>query len=666
METFIIYVFKSGFSLSAFYLIYFFFLRKETLFAFNRFYLLISLMVSLLIPFTSLQFNLNDESAISPIVENVVHFRNQSEVYWNSFLLSFNAEPADLPVQTKSDIDGITIYTEPENTKSPFVIFTAVRIIYMLVVLVFLLRFILRLFSILRFIQKSHRIKLRKAFLVKTNANTSTFSFWNYLVVNTSQLSSEDFRQVKNHELVHMRQWHSFDALLAELYTIIHWFHPFAWLHRSAIRENHEFLADKGATKNKEKDSYQETLIKQLISSYSFELANFFNLKPFKNRIYMMKKTESKKKASLKVVAAIPLAALMFLLFANLTINKNGVNLMNSQHKSFTQVQGVWELSSKGDYAQLIQFEPGKVHIFTKNEPMFTYNWEIAGNQLSILPINQDKNWASSFEFAVSGNNLTIWWDTNSSSVYKKVKGNNTVAAYTQKFGVQLEVPKVSNYSTLEKDGLAYTILIDWKPTSKPIYYVEGEKVKLSEIVSRIQQLYSEKFRMDAAYATGRIIADKNMPMKYWHDLSQELRKANALKLMFLGVPDDNSPEILRAKQGLMQKLPPLSAEEPDMDKAKEMFGIMEADIENVKEKVLEKFIRNHPKYLFLYTYKANSTYGDFVESSDKLRTAIAVLRNEYAMEKFNMAYSDLGEKQQQEVKQKYPTILTYKYAANN
>ncbi len=71
----------------------------------------------------------------------------------------------------------------------------------------------------------------------------------------------------------------------------------------------------------------------------------------------MMSKSKSNKKASLKVLAALPLAVLLFLLFANFTVSKNGVNVINSAESSSEQLEGIWKAKDSKNLDKLVSFE---------------------------------------------------------------------------------------------------------------------------------------------------------------------------------------------------------------------------------------------------------------------------------------------------------------------
>lgn len=57
-------------------------------------------------------------------------------------------------------------------------------------------------------------------------------------------------------ELVHIRQLHSYDNILIELFLALFWFNPFMWLLKNAMRDTHEYLADSRETKGRSGESF--------------------------------------------------------------------------------------------------------------------------------------------------------------------------------------------------------------------------------------------------------------------------------------------------------------------------------------------------------------------------------------------------------------------------
>ena len=76
MELFFIYIFKSGFILCSFYLVYILFLKKETFVMFNRHFLNIGLIFSLIAPFLKYKVYLNEKIVSNVhLLDNTCYFK---------------------------------------------------------------------------------------------------------------------------------------------------------------------------------------------------------------------------------------------------------------------------------------------------------------------------------------------------------------------------------------------------------------------------------------------------------------------------------------------------------------------------------------------------------------------------------------------------------------
>ena len=93
-----------------------------------------------------------------------------------------------------------------------------------------------------------------------------------------------------NHEMVHIRQKHWLDLMLAELLCLIQWFNPVIWIYIRLVRQNHEYIADKVALQRTSDPAiYRAALLNQIVGSRVISLANSFNYSLNKKRFTMMK-----------------------------------------------------------------------------------------------------------------------------------------------------------------------------------------------------------------------------------------------------------------------------------------------------------------------------------------------------------------------------------------
>jgi hypothetical protein len=115
---------------------------------------------------------------------------------------------------------------------------------------------------------------------------------------------------VIRHELVHIRQKHSWDIIYLELMKIINWFNPMAYLLQHSMKELHEFIADDSVAGSKhEADIYIDFLLANAYGAYEHKLTNnLFNQSLLKKRIMMLHQKRSGNTARLKYLLVLPLA----------------------------------------------------------------------------------------------------------------------------------------------------------------------------------------------------------------------------------------------------------------------------------------------------------------------------------------------------------------------
>jgi TonB family protein len=281
METLAQYLLKSAVWLSGFTLIFFLFLRNERYFSLKRLYLVTGMLASLLLPFLSIHYYIEGPS--------------ETEI--------FSAAPvaAGLQASTGDSIIGW-----------PFILVA----LYTLGTIIVTLRIIFQGRIIVRSIKTSEVIPHTPVKLVRTDSYASPFSFFSYVFVNPS-VSDVETREIMNHEMVHIRQKHWADLLLAEFLCIVQWFNPLAWLYVHFMRQNHEYLADEGALQSTSDPSvYRAALLNQIAGATIFSLSNSFGYSLTKKRFNMMKNIKWSPYRKLKLLLILPVVAVILYAFA--------------------------------------------------------------------------------------------------------------------------------------------------------------------------------------------------------------------------------------------------------------------------------------------------------------------------------------------------------------
>lgn len=148
------------------------------------------------------------------------------------------------------------------------------------------------------------------------NESVSPFSFWQTVYVNPTLHSDNELDTILAHEMVHVKQWHSLDIILAELSVVFYWFNPGVWLMKKAVKENLEFITDQNILKKgMDRKVYQYSLLGVGQLSPSAAIVNNFNLSDLKKRIQMMNAKRSSKITLSRYMFALPVLLLTTLAF---------------------------------------------------------------------------------------------------------------------------------------------------------------------------------------------------------------------------------------------------------------------------------------------------------------------------------------------------------------
>jgi len=277
------YLIESAVSLCLFYGIYWIFLRRDTFFTRNRFYLALTIFLSMIIPLLS------------------VSIRQPAPIYTIEAMLD---EAVIAPASSLNVPTG----DSPRNLFTWFYLAGAVF---------FLLKFLVNTGQIVWLIKRYGITRENGLRIVYMDRNLSPFSFYNIIFLNGS-LTGNDYREkIIAHEMNHIRNMHTLDLVVFELLTIIQWFNPVAWLYKWSLKEVHEYQADESVIRGGHNAlNYQELVLSQVFGNQFFRVAHNLNSSLIKKRIVMMTKFKSSKVARYKILLALPAALLVIALFS--------------------------------------------------------------------------------------------------------------------------------------------------------------------------------------------------------------------------------------------------------------------------------------------------------------------------------------------------------------
>lgn len=284
----ILHIIHSSVLALLFYGVYHIFLKKETFFQYNRWYLLAIPVLSICIPFIILPFDLDTTSLIS-----------------NSFVESETIEFQEPLTLTGSTTTQAT--TPPDYA-------TIAWLIYGTGVLLSIILFSYKLLKIKNLISKGEKYRFNDIWITKTDQKLTAFSFFNQIVVDKS-IEESTLNEVIAHEQIHIQQRHSHDLIFFELVKIIFWFHPISYLLQKELRQVHEFIVDQALSNHINFYKYQQLLLKSVFNTDQIALtSSYFNSSLLKNRILMLQKTKSTRSSLIKLAFILPIviASLIF------------------------------------------------------------------------------------------------------------------------------------------------------------------------------------------------------------------------------------------------------------------------------------------------------------------------------------------------------------------
>ncbi|WP_077924277.1 M56 family metallopeptidase [Spirosoma sp. 209] len=288
------YFLTASLFLILFYGCYWLLLRRNTFFGLNRAYLLASVALSLTLPLISLPDSWLMGADSPAVMESVT-------------LPAFSVRP-----DTPDTLYGLT-------ADQWF------WLVYGLGVLAMLTRLLMHLRAVFQLIRSGVAQARNGYTLVRLPEHTGlagphpSFSFGRYLVLNHADALTEPSALMR-HEEAHIAQRHTVDVLFLEIVRAAFWFNPILWFYKRALQVVHEFLADRAASeRTAEAPATLQADYARALVAYALDVTPTALTTPFasastlKQRILMLQKSHSSRRALFGYVLVLPLAALLSL-----------------------------------------------------------------------------------------------------------------------------------------------------------------------------------------------------------------------------------------------------------------------------------------------------------------------------------------------------------------
>ena len=277
---FLSYDLKVAVLIAAFYFCYRLLMERDTLHRLNRVVLLVTLVLSLVLPLCVATFH---------------------ETQW--------MEPLPVDDQAEPDVAELGPAVPVMPARQWWQLALTIVVVGGMVLR---LAYLLRSYAMLRRMLRSgeeHRLD-DGVRLVVVDQPVAPFSWMNTIVVNRQDYAERN-ALLLIHERSHIRLHHSRDVVFVELLTVLQWFNPVVWLLSRDLRTVHEYEADEAVlSQGADTAQYITLLMHKAMGVQACVLANGINTSETKKRVKMMIKMKSPRWSWLKCLYIVPIAAL--------------------------------------------------------------------------------------------------------------------------------------------------------------------------------------------------------------------------------------------------------------------------------------------------------------------------------------------------------------------
>jgi TonB family protein len=161
-------------------------------------------------------------------------------------------------------------------------------------------------------------LKVNNVKIYRVDSQLAPFSFFNTIFWrNEIDINSPDGQQILQHELLHVRAYHSYDKLFMQLLCTVFWMNPVFWLLRRELNMVHEYAADNACVNDNDTRRLSALILCSLYPNHYLDFSNSFFQSNIKRRLVMLSRKCKKQKFSLlRQLMVIPLILLTLVVFA--------------------------------------------------------------------------------------------------------------------------------------------------------------------------------------------------------------------------------------------------------------------------------------------------------------------------------------------------------------
>lgn len=166
---------------------------------------------------------------------------------------------------------------------------------------------------------------------VETKNEDAPFSFFKNLFWREDiSMEDETGRQILRHELTHIEQLHTYDKLLIAMLSALFWMNPFFWIIRRELEVIHEFIADEKAIDEADASALATMLLQTHYQPSILSTGQSFFYSSIKRRIIMLSSSKKVSYSYARRLLILPVA-MGILVLLSFTIKESLSDHPNSQ-----------------------------------------------------------------------------------------------------------------------------------------------------------------------------------------------------------------------------------------------------------------------------------------------------------------------------------------------
>ena len=237
--------------------------------------------------------------------------------------------------------DGQTALPEAEIVANTAVqpqisVWQVLAVIYLIGVGVAALLLLIKLGKLAALVIRSPKEKREGYTAVFTGKEQGSFSFFRYAFFPNENVAPD----IERHEASHIGHRHSWDILFVEVMMVLQWFNPFIYLYKKELQSLHEYQADRDVVATGvDKRNYMMLILQQCTAVDFSGIGNNFSLILTKKRIKMITKNEKAKGLWWRLLATLPVLAVLLIANTKVTAQEAAVNEQKDEEQATTVIR---------------------------------------------------------------------------------------------------------------------------------------------------------------------------------------------------------------------------------------------------------------------------------------------------------------------------------------